>query len=91
VYIRPRRRCSWEWRAGRGAGSSPLVGGPGGAAPAPTAAAPAQAAAAWIRTRTGRRAPAQQAILSQSQKAALWNRNRRNRNFFVSGTGTVTC
>jgi hypothetical protein len=24
-------------------------------------------------------------------KAALWNRNRRNRNFLTSGTGTVTC
>ncbi len=24
-------------------------------------------------------------------KAALWNRNRRNRNFLTSGTGNVTC
>jgi hypothetical protein len=24
-------------------------------------------------------------------QAALWNRNRRNRNFFTSGTGTLTC
>jgi hypothetical protein len=24
-------------------------------------------------------------------QAALWNRNRRNRNFLTSGTGTVTC
>jgi hypothetical protein len=24
-------------------------------------------------------------------KAALWNQNRRNRNFLSSGTGTVTC
>jgi hypothetical protein len=45
-YIIPRRRCSWVWWAGRGAGSSPRVGGPGGAVHAPTVAAPAPAAAA---------------------------------------------
>jgi len=27
----------------------------------------------------------------KSSQPVLWNRNRRNRNFMASGTGTVTC
>ncbi len=30
-------------------------------------------------------------VLQLSWHAVLWNRNRRNRNFLTSGTGTVTC
>jgi hypothetical protein len=30
-------------------------------------------------------------MLTPFHKAALWNRNRRNHNFWTSGNGTVTC
>jgi hypothetical protein len=30
-------------------------------------------------------------MVKTARNAALWNRNRRNRNFLTSGTGTVIC
>ncbi len=30
-------------------------------------------------------------LVEAKYQAALWNRNRRNRNFLTSGTGTVPC